>query len=83
MSVLEQLGCSVASIPTLSLLWHVEQSVGAYLSAFMATHGLATFQDFEAELVGSLHSSCTPSLGTDGRTPPAAEKVSPPSWLDR
>ena len=59
---LEQLGASITSVPALSLLWHIEQSVSAYAVAFMATHGIACFKDFEAEVVGSLRSTCTLSL---------------------
>lgn len=59
---LEQLGASITSVPALSLLWHIEQSVAAYAVAFMATHGIACFKDFESEVVGSLRSTCTASL---------------------
>ena len=59
---LEQLGASVTTVPALSLLWHIEQSVATYLAAFMATHGIATLADFEAQVVSSLRSTCTPSV---------------------
>jgi hypothetical protein len=62
-SQLEQLGVSVASVPGLALLWHMERIIATCLSAFMATHGIAALSDFEVEVFDALLSTSTPSLG--------------------
>ena len=61
-SNLEQLGASVASVPTLATLEQIERCVCAYLASFFATHGIATLSDFEAEVVGVLRSHCVRPL---------------------
>ena len=61
-SQLEQLGVSVASVPALGLLLHVDRIIATCLSAFMATHGIACLSDFEAEVFDALLSTSTPSL---------------------
>ena len=62
-SQLEQLGVSVATVPGLALLWHMERIIATCLSAFMATHGIASLSDFEVEVFDALLSTSTPSLG--------------------
>ena len=54
-------------VPALELLRHIEGSVSTYVRTFLATHGIATLQDLELEVVGYLRALGTPPLvGGDG-----------------
>lgn len=51
-----------ASLPALTTLKQIERTVATAAAAFVATHGIACFADFEDAVLDMLESSCIPQL---------------------